>query len=123
MYSAVTLDDKSHELLITALKDSIPEGWKVIAHHMTITFGTPLPPHLKDDLSKNVKLTVTKIGLSDKALAVEVVGYPSKNKHPHITIAINDKHGAKAKDSNDITDWIPVTSGKIELIGTVTEYK
>ena len=97
--------------------DRIPDGWKVIAHHMTINLG-----ELKDktDLGKQVTLTVEEIGLSDMAMAVKVSGYPSKNDIPHITVAVNPD-GGKPSMSNKITKWQPIKNFKIG--GVVTEIK
>ena len=117
IYSAVVLDNKSHDLLLNTFSNLIPDGWKKIAHHMTITLG-----ELRDktDIDKDVTLTVTHVGLSDKAMAVVVTGYRSKNKTPHVTIAINPNDG-KAKDSNDITNFKEVKP--FEIVGKITEIK
>jgi hypothetical protein len=74
----------------------------------------------KTDIDKDVTLTVTHVGLSDKAMAVVVTGYRSKNKTPHVTIAINPNDG-KAKDSNDITNFKEVKP--FEIVGKITEIK
>jgi len=117
LYSAVVLDTASRTFLLDFVDDLIPEGWKVIAHHMTINLG-----ELKDktDVGKEVTLTVTEVGLSDMAMAVKVTGYVSKNENPHITIAVNPD-GGKPSMSNQITNWRPVK--KVMLNGVVTEIK
>ena len=117
LYSAVVLDTASRTFLLDFVDDYIPEGWKVIAHHMTINLG-----ELKDktDIGEEVTLTVTEVGLSDMAMAVKVTGYPSKNEIPHITIAINPD-GGKPAMSNQITKWRPVKT--FMLNGVVTEIK
>lgn len=124
LYSAVVLDEKSHDELLAKFKDSIPEGWKPFAHHMTIVFGKGLPKYLKGDLGKEVTLTVKEFGKftqgkSDKAMAVKVEDYPSANKIPHITLAVNTLEGGKPFMSNQITDWSPVEN--FTVTGTVTE--
>jgi predicted kinase len=118
LYSAVVLDAGSKQALLDRVSDRIPKGWTVIAHHMTIVFGKPVPN--KEDLGKKVDLTVTKLGLSDMAMAVQVDGYPSKNAIPHITIAINPD-GGKPVMSNDITKWQDVKTFVVS--GIVTEIK
>lgn len=118
LYSAVVLDEESRSRLLEKLGNRIPEGWKVIAHHMTISFGKPLPR--QEDLGKTVMLDIDEIGLSDMAFAVRVSGYPSNNNIPHITIAINPD-GGKPQMSNDITKWYP-TKG-LFVRGIVTEIK
>ncbi len=117
LYSCVLLDNQSRTTLLDMIGDRIPEGWKVIAHHMTINLG-----ELKDktDLGKQVTLTVEEVGISDMAMAVKVSGYPSKNEIPHITIAINPD-GGKPVMSNQITKWQPIK--KFMIGGVVTEIK
>lgn len=119
LYSAVVLDEKSKNELLAKFK--IPEDWKTFAHHMTIVFGKGLPEDKKSDLGRPVELTVEALGVSDKAMAVKVSGYPSKNKIPHITIAVNVNEGGKPVMSNQITNWKPVQ--KFNITGTVTEVK
>ena len=117
-YSGVVLDPASRTKLLSHLHPhEIPEGWKIFSNHMTITMG---PLKDKTDIGKEVRLTVTEVGLSDMAMAVKVEGYPSKNAIPHITIAVNP-NGGKQVMSNDITKWQPVKHFGIN--GVVTEIK
>ena len=118
LYTAVVLDNGSKNALLSRVGEEIPTDWKIFAHHMTITFGKPLPR--KEDLGKEVMLTVTKLGLSDMAMAVKVTGYPSNNEIPHITIAINP-NGGKPVMSNNITKWVDIKP--FNLKGVVTEFK
>lgn len=118
LYSAVILDGGSKSSLLSRIENEIPQGWDVIAHHMTIVFGKPVPS--KEDLGKDVTLTVTELGLSDMAMAVRVEGYPSKNEIPHITIAINPNGGTPVM-GNEITKWRKLKSFSIS--GKVTEIK
>ena len=116
-YSCVLLDEKSRSLLLATFADKIPDGWKTIAHHMTICFGG-----LKDktDLNQSVPLTVTHVGWNDMAIAVLVDGYRSKNDNPHVTLAVNPD-GGKPQMSNDITNWRKVN--QFIISGVVTEIK
>jgi hypothetical protein len=115
LYSCVLLDKASHNALLNRVE--VPEGWTVYAHHMTINLG---PLKDKSELGKKVDLFVTKVGISDMAMAVQVDGYPSKNAIPHVTIAVN-QDGGKPVMSNDITKWKNV---KIFVVsGVVTEIK
>lgn len=120
LYSAVVLDDDARTHLLNLVKNyvEIPFNWKKIAHHMTIVFGEGLPENLKDDLGKRVPLKLKSVGMSDDAIAVQVEGYPSKNKIPHITIAI--PQDGKPYNSNLITDWRVIDEDLI-LYGKVTE--
>ena len=124
-YSAVVLTDDSRETLLDAIGEQIPEGWKVIAHHMTIIFAKPLPELVKDKLDDTVSLFAYEIGVSEKALAVKVKGFPAfendgitPKKIPHVTVAVSPI--GKPVDSNFITEWKPLDQ-EIELTGTVKE--
>lgn len=120
LYSAVVLNKESQSKLLEQFP--APEGWRKIAHHMTIVFGKGLDD--KSEVGTEVELTVTELGISDMAMAVKVEGYPSANKIPHITIAVNDKEGGKPVMSNDITNWGKVDLGyTLNLYGIVTEVK
>jgi len=116
-YSAIELDDKSKNLLLNKFRDKIPNNWNTICHHMTIDPFNTLP---EDETGKEVRLKVTHIGKSDKAIAAKVSGYQGKtnNKFPHVTIAIDRNNGAKPKDSNEIMEWEPIQED-IYLNGTI----
>lgn len=118
LYTAVVLDNGSKNALLSRVEDEIPTDWTIIAHHMTITFAKPLPT--KEDLGKEVMLTVNELGMSDMAMAVKVSGYPSNNEIPHITIAVNP-NGGKPVMSNDITNWVKIKPFNVS--GVVTEFK
>ena len=120
LYSAVVLDSESKERLINTLSSKIPEGWVIYAHHMTIAFGKGLDD--KSQIGKSVSLLVTDLGLSDLALAVKAEGYPTNNKIPHITIAVNKAEGGKPFNSNQIKNWSSLGLGDtLVLNGVVTE--
>lgn len=124
-YSAVVLDQQSRQSILNRM--DIPNGWKVICHHMTIKLGE-LPENLKSMKGTKVSLKITKLGKSDKALAVGVETDLSLNKIPHITVAINSSNGAKPKDSNDITEWTDLeesftVNGKVEEIMFQTPFR
>ena len=136
-YSAVVLDEASQQKLKDFALDAdtnvkvnsirLPilvrdNGWKVFCHHMTINMGG-LPEHLKSYLDSDQKLEAFAIGVSDKAVAVKVMGTMaghSKNAIPHITIAVNVKGGGKPVDSNKITSWFKMEK-PIKLSGIVKE--
>lgn len=118
-YSAVVLDEKSRSRLLEITSPSVTEGWEKFAHHMTINMGE-ISPEFEKYVGDEVKLRVVSIGISDMAIAVGVEGFPSKNKIPHVTIAVNRKDGGKPFMSNLIKNWKPIQFG-FELTGTVTE--
>jgi len=103
LYSAVVLDETSHDFLVNKFKEEIGD-WKVFAHHMTIGFKKSLKDlDLERYNEKDVSLVVTHIGRSDKALAIKVSGFKTINKIPHITLAVSET--GSPVDSNDITEW------------------
>lgn len=105
-YSAIVLTDESHNKLVAKLSGRIPEGWEIIAHHVTIKMGE-LPPDLKPSIGLPTTLKVIDFHMNDKVAACQVV-VPSEmmpymaNKYPHITIAVNRAGGGKPVMSNDL---------------------
>lgn len=118
-YSAVVLDERSRQRLLKNFKDLIPEDWEIIAHHMTINMGE-IDPQYEEYLGLPLPLKVESFGIDDKAAAVEVSGFPSKNQIPHVTLAVNRKEGGKPVMSNYIDDWYPIKR-PIRLVGKVQE--
>jgi hypothetical protein len=116
-YSAVVLDEESKQKLIKVFKSMIPEGWEILAHHMTIRIGA-----LKDktDIGKKIELNVIDYAIDDKVMAVGVDGYPTENKKPHITLAVNRQDGGKPVMSNNLVDW-KLIGFPLKLTGIVTE--
>lgn len=112
-WCAVVIDEKSRNTLLATFKSQIPDGWEIIAHHMTINFKG-----ISDEEGTPVTLKVVAVGLDDMACAVKVEGYQSTNAIPHITLAINKQAGAKPKNSNDIKNWQPVQNS-VSLTGVV----
>jgi hypothetical protein len=101
-YSAVVLDYESSESLLNKFNGEIPDGWKKYAHHMTIALGKAVED--ENLLGSIQTLIVTQIGKSDMVMAVRVEGFPSKNKIPHVTLAVNPE-GGKPFMSNKIEEW------------------
>jgi tRNA nucleotidyltransferase (CCA-adding enzyme) len=118
-YSAVVLDENSRNKLISFTKTFIPQDFEIIAHHMTICLGE-LPNDLKSQINQKVELVAYEIGFSEKAIAVKVSGFYSKNEISHITLAVNRLAGGKPFDSNKIKDWVELEKN-IELSGFVQE--
>ena len=116
-YSAVVQDKASQEKILKKIGDNIPEGWEVVNHHSTINLGELDPKH-GYEVGDVVKMTVSELGISDKAIALKT-DIKTMNKIPHITVAINKKNGAKPVDSNKITDWDSIE--EFTVYGTVEE--
>jgi hypothetical protein len=120
-YCGVMLSEESKVILIERLRDVIPVNWKVIANHMTISLGTPqkgvISEYLDTHMGVSVNLSATEIGISNDAIAVKInTDIPTKNKIPHITIAV--PHGGRPVHSNDIVNW-KLLNQHIELTGTI----
>ena len=117
-YSGIMLDGQSKAAILMHPRLDIPEGWNITKDmHMTICLG---PLKDKTDLGKEVILTVKGLGLTDMVMALAVEGYISKNKVPHITVAVNP-NGGKPKMSNEITKWVNIKDFNVS--GIVTEVK
>lgn len=115
-YTGVMLDSSSHDALLARMREHIPSGWKTYAHHMTAHMGAAKD---RGEIGKKVTLVADAWAADDKTVTVRVSGYPSKNKTPHITVAVNTGAGAKPKDSNLHTQWTVMPS--LRLTGTVGE--
>ena len=70
-YSAVVLDEKSRSRLLERFKSMIPEGWKVIADHVTINMGE-IDPEYQKYLGLAIRLSVIDVAIDDKVMAVGV---------------------------------------------------
>ena len=112
-YIAAVLTEESREEL---LKQVPPTHPKVVAHHLTVSFN---PTQFDFDLTyashveKEVTLTVTGVANDAKAQAVSVDGIPSENKHPHITLSL--EQGVPAKYSNELMASVKVTPLNFQL--------
>ena len=118
-YSAVVLDDKSRQRLIERFKTIIPEGFEIIAHHMTINMGE-IDPELEKYLGLPVRLSVNEFAIDDKVVAVGVSGFETHNSKAHITLAVNRENGGKPMMSNKLTNWQPLKR-PLYITGKVTE--
>ena len=101
-YSAAVLDEESKKELLGL---DIPEGWKPIAHHMTITLG-PLKEDSIYEVGQEVVMPIIAIGRDDRAMAVKVKVDGINLKHtvfPHVTVAINPD-GGKPMHSKSIPE-------------------
>ena len=101
--------------LMEMLSDKIPEGWKLYCDHMTVIYNDHSENaqlwgnSCEKEIGKRAILTATHLGLSDRAMAIKVTGYPTNNTIPHITIAVAP--GAKPVESNQIQSCTPLENG------------
>ena len=99
---------------------------KKLIHHITLAFKPTQEEVEALPLGKPIKMRIVGYGQDDKAQAifVEIDGLRSKNKKPHVTMAISST-GA-AKNSNDL-DVIPLSGvafeGVVGYFGKGKEYK
>jgi hypothetical protein len=68
-------------------------------------------------------LKVVALGIDEKVIAVKVEGFPTVNKIPHVTLAVDVNNGGKPVMSNNITEWQPVKNMMFMLKGVVQEIK
>jgi hypothetical protein len=131
-YSAFVLDDENKETLVKKVEALLPAGflnqvgWEVIAHHCTVNMGG-LDPDLKQNLGFRYELEIDGVGINERVIAVRVsklsqVGQISKNKIPHITVAVNREANAKPVESNNIRKWEEFPAN-FSLFGTLTEVR
>jgi len=128
-FTAVVLDRRSREALVAAL--DIPEGWEVVAHHMTINMGPPdagpagwmfgwsFIPTTGPPFAAS--LEVTHVGRDNRVLAVAVeTSVPSRKVRKHVTVAVNVAAGGKPEHSDTLpwSAWVPL-GGIPALRGTV----
>lgn len=122
MFVALVLNPESRALLLENFQEHLPVGWEVLAHHMTINLGSSKSGPAHDLIDSEGEMVVTQLGMSDKAVAVEVASkIPSSNALKHITLAVNRAGGGKPKDSNNIRKWEPTTpislKGVVQVVG------
>lgn len=113
MYTALVLDKESREAL---LRYVLPiEGWEMLAHHMTIEFPADTHPLL----GKEVCVEATHWACDEKVIAVRISDAGlSRNKTPHVTIAVNRENGGKPVMSNNLNNWMMLRA-PLTLFGTV----
>lgn len=141
LYYGVFFSDKTKKAILnyaqTWLSDHgfyLPDNWKTYCDHMTLVFNDGSEKAQEDAnfyenvfpmLGTVVSLMVTHIGISDRAIALEV-DYQTSNKHSHITVAVAP--GAKPVESNNITNWIKTNSafyvtGQVHKVETSVKIK
>jgi len=124
-YTAIVLDDKSKDKLLKVFGNKMPEGWKMIADHMTINLGNiKTIPENEKYLGNKIYISVNDFAMDNMVAAIGVTvtnaDIKSTNNKTHVTIAINEKMGGKPKMSNDLKDWKPFKRPFL-LSGIVTE--
>lgn len=121
-YSAIILDEESHDKLINKFGD-VPPDWELYAHHMTICIGE-LPTIYRDYRGEEIELTVTHYGSTDNVIAVKVDGFFTINRsskreitnerQQHITISVKPPNSPKI--ANEITNWERIKPFKVKGI-------
>ena len=114
IYIGAFLDDFVKSNLLNKYKEYIPEGWTLYGDHTTFAFndGSPFAEavfnHYKDAVGVKINLVSVGLGISDRAVALELsqVGFECTNKIMHITLAVAP--GAKPVESNNINEWEPL---------------
>ena len=134
VFSALELDSRSCKVLQHQFGELIPSGWTIYAHHMTICLGSLSDARsngnpVSDDLQSSIRqlkakdrgtLKVVSIGKGRGVVALGVIGCPSVNKVPHITLACANGH--KPVESNSIDTWEQL-SEFYTLTGFIREFE
>lgn len=116
-YYGLFLNEGTKNKLMSMLTDNIDSNIalgvadKILLDHCTLMHVSQhenwLQSMLEHDLGKTFHITLTAVGISNKAIAFKVqrsgIVTPCKNKVPHITIAT--LNNGKPIDSNNITNW------------------
>eukprot|EP00026_Physarum_polycephalum_P008015 Phypoly_transcript_08089.p1 GENE.Phypoly_transcript_08089~~Phypoly_transcript_08089.p1 ORF type:complete len:473 (+),score=71.63 Phypoly_transcript_08089:99-1517(+) len=103
-YTGLILNKESRDNLLSWVPP--PPQWVVTAHHMTMALGNQPIPGEQIKPGDEGEIEITHVGFDTRSLVVKVVGLPSTNTIPHVTIAhVPD---AKPADSNDVIEWVPV---------------
>jgi len=107
-YTALVLHPGERDKLIQHVQAMIPDGWDVKSDHMTTNLRSASEGPASDFIGQEAKVTAKAIGSNQKVMAVAVDSeVPSKNAVKHITIATAP--GAQSQESNNLTDWNPMT--------------
>ena len=119
IYYGIFFSDKTKQAILEYAKywiykkfnNDIPDDWKIYCDHVTLVFNDGTAKAQEDAdfyenqmLGQSGCLSITDIGISNKAIAFKV-GYYGKiaNRIPHITVAVAPD--AKPVNSNDIENW------------------
>lgn len=120
MYTALVLHPAETQKLLATFGVYIPPGWSVKAHHMTINLGRAADGPAATLVGQPGEAVVRTVAVSDQVVAVGVESdVPSNNAIKHITLAVNELNGGKAKHSNGLTNWQPVP--ELKVAGIVDE--
>ena len=136
VFVGLELDADSCKQLLNVFGDFLPSGWQVFAHHMTICLGSLADARSNDteaseELQESIRqlrpsdglvLQPVSVGKADGVIALGVIGCPSVNRVPHITLACAKGH--RPVESNKISQWSALPADKlIALTGNVREYQ
>lgn len=126
-YTGVILDNRSKYKLYDFIKEmtkmgklNIPDDWTFSADHLTINMGQAID---KSSIGQSVSLKVLTYSYDNNVFAVGVkanIDLEFEKEYPHITIAFNEKSGARPVMSNKLTLWKPVPKSFM-LNGTIQE--
>lgn len=106
-YTAVVLKPADKVKLLQVF--SVPVGFEILAHHMTINMGEAAGGPAASLIGKEFPMTVVSLAQDERVMAVGVeTAVPSTNKIKHITLAVNRQAGGKPFHSNELKNWQPV---------------
>ena len=125
MYTAIVLDEESHNKMVKLVGDS--KNWEVIAHHMTVNMGKLNETfNSREILGQRVKMVVDAVASDHRVMAARVLTteptVKSANKTTHVTLMVNRSLGGKPFHSNELNEWLDLAD-PIEIFGVVEEIK
>jgi len=118
-YSALLLDNSSHNDLLGVIKEHCPQvtkEWVVVADHMTINLG-PLLGEQRHLIGDVFPMTVTHVGGDNNVVAVLIHTTSFDVNTPHVTLSVGPN--GKPEMSKQINNWLPIKP--FEIKGMVQE--
>lgn len=118
-YTGIILTEESKDKLLAQV--NIPEGWEVVAHHMTMKIG---PLHDEDRALVGTEQIMSVVGICENENVVTVrvqTDVLCANDVKHITVAINKAAGAKPWMSKKVKEHEYSLVQPILLMGKVEE--
>lgn len=146
MYTAVVLDEPSRAKLLEVFVEPLSileaKGFQFqtasgspLIHHVTLNMGAfDKRANPEREIGEEIAFALSFWGENERVVALGVTacmyspvtgttfGWPavcSKNKQPHITVAINIAKGGKPVHSNELVQWTPIDS--VQVHGVIAE--
>jgi len=101
---------------------NIPQGWTLLANHMTINIGAA-KVGARELLGNEINLNVVGVAQNENVMAAKVeANIPTESAVHHITLATNPQTNATPDMSNALQNWEPIRpfsiNGKVQEVKT-----